>query len=473
MKNILIVDDEKLLRWSMTTELQEMGFNVFSHEFLEEGYKIFKENEIDICILDIRLPDGSGIDLLKKIKQTNPDTYVIMITAFADVETAISALKLGAFDYLTKPFGLEKLKHLINQIIETNELKKENIILKQKEQKIIQQEKLLSNDPKMLKIFELIDKISEIPISTVLITGETGTGKSLIAKTIHYKSLRKSKPFVEINCSAISETLLESELFGHEKGAFTNAFTQKKGLIEIADGGTLFLDEIGEMSLALQSKLLKVIEDKVFKRVGGIKDISVDIQIIAATNKDLQKEIAENKFREDLFFRLNVIPIHVPPLRERPNDIILLAEQFVKHYNFLFKKNVQKISNEACDVLKNYHWPGNIRELKNVIERTMLLENCEEILPQHLNFMLNNFSTNLPILNTSIHASKLAEFDILIDKNGLDLEQLLDNIEKKILKKALELTHNNQSQTAKLLNLNRDTFRYKMKKFNLLNSNEL
>jgi DNA-binding NtrC family response regulator len=472
MKNILIVDDEKLLRWSLSTELKELGFNVYSHEFAEEGYKLFKEKAIDICVLDIRLPDYSGIELLRKIKQAQPDTYVIMITAFAEVETAVEALKLGAFDYLIKPFSLEKLKHLINKIIETNELKKENTFLKQKEQKHFQQERMLSEDPEMLKIFELINKLADIPISTVIITGETGTGKSLIARSIHYKGLRQSKPFVEINCSAISESLLESELFGHEKGAFTNAIVQKKGLVEIADGGTLFLDEIGEMSMPLQSKLLKVIEDKIFKRVGGIKDISVDAQIIAATNKDLQKEIKDGKFREDLFFRLNVIPIHIPPLRERVDDIIALSDHFIKHYNFVFKKTVEKLSDEAGSLMKNYPWPGNVRELKNVIERTILLENCQIISPEHLHLRSAAGHSRADSLSArtgkAVNAALLADFEITIDKKGLDLDLLLTAVEKKIIQKALEATNNNQSQTAKLLNLNRDTFRYKMKKLDIM-----
>lgn len=476
MKNVLVVDDEKLLRWSLSTELKELGFNVYSHEFAEEGYKLFKEKAIDICVLDIRLPDYSGIELLRKIKQTQPDTYVIMITAFAEVETAVEALKLGAFDYLIKPFSLEKLKHLISKIIETNELKKENTFLKQKEQKHFQQEQMLSEDPEMLKIFELINKLADIPISTVLITGETGTGKSLIARSIHYKGLRQSKAFVEINCSAISESLLESELFGHEKGAFTNAIAQKKGLVEIADGGTLFLDEIGEMSLPLQSKLLKVIEDKVFKRVGGVKDISVDAQIIAATNKDLQKEIKDGKFREDLFFRLNVIPIHIPPLRERAGDILLLAAHFIKHYNFMFKKSVERLSDEACELMQSYPWPGNVRELKNVIERTILLEKCEVIAPEHFHLRTSGGAARdhrhaaepQARAGGAIDAARLADFDVTIDRKGLDLELLLTAVEKKIIQKALEATGNNQSQTAKLLNLNRDTFRYKMKKLEIL-----
>jgi DNA-binding NtrC family response regulator len=471
MKNILIVDDEKLLRWSLSTELKELGFTVYSHEFAEEGYKIFKEKAVDICVLDIRLPDYSGIELLRKIKQAQPDTYVIMMTAFAEVETAVEALKLGAFDYLIKPFSLEKLKHLIGKIIETNELKKENTFLKQKEQKHFLQEKMLSEAPEMLKIFDLINKLADIPISTVIITGETGTGKSLIARSIHYKGLRHSKPFVEINCSAISESLLESELFGHEKGAFTNAIVQKKGLVEIADGGTLFLDEIGEMSLPLQSKLLKIIEDKVFKRVGGVKDISVDAQIIAATNKDLQKEIKENKFREDLYFRLNVIPIHIPPLRERVEDIIILADHFIKHYNFIFKKNVLSLSAEAGEMMKNYLWPGNVRELKNVIERTILLESCESIMPEHLHLKSDGGLAKKELCEQAVKAvaaSKLPEFDISVDKKGIDLDLLMTAVEKKIIRRALEMSNNNQSQTAKLLNLNRDTLRYKMKKLEIL-----
>ncbi len=475
MKNILIVDDEKLLRWSLTTELKEMGFNVFSHELADDGLKTVKENTIDVCILDIKLPDYSGIELLRKIKALQPDTYVIMITAFAEIETAIEALKLGAYDYLIKPFNLEKLKHLIKKALETHELKKEVFFLKQKEQKKFQQEQMLGSHSSIVKILELINKLASVPISTVLITGESGTGKGLVARAIHYRGLRQNKPFVEINCSALSETLLESELFGHEKGAFTNAINQKKGLFEVADGGTLFLDEIGEMSVGLQSKLLKIIEDKVFKHVGGIKDISVDMQIIAATNKDLKKEIQASKFREDLFFRLNVIPIHVPPLRERIDDISVLAKHFIEHYNSVFKKQVKGLSEEALELMNGYLWPGNVRELKNVVERSILLESSDYILPDHLHLDIAGKSSikkhhGESLSDQVMAATNLYSLDFEVPQEGLDIEELISGIEKKIIQKTLAMTSNNQSQTAKLLNLNRDTLRYKMKKLDILQS---
>ncbi|MEZ7891596.1 MAG: sigma-54 dependent transcriptional regulator [Candidatus Wallbacteria bacterium] len=511
MKNILIVDDEKLLRWSLTTELKEYGFNVYSCELADEGFKIVKENVIDFCIFDIRLPDYSGLELLRKVKQLQPDIYVIMITAFAEVETAVEALKLGAYDYLIKPFNLEKLKHVIKKAIETNELKKEVSFLKQKEQKKFQQEKMIGNHASMAKIFELIEKLANVAVSTVLITGESGTGKGLIARAIHYSGLRQNKPFVEINCSTLSESLLESELFGHEKGAFTNAINQKKGLFEIADGGTLFLDEIGEMTMSLQAKLLKVIEDKSFKRVGGVKDISVDVQIVAATNKDLQKEIQKGAFREDLYFRLNVIPMHMPPLRDRIDDIKVLAGHFISYYNSVFKKQVKGLSEDAAEVMKMYRWPGNVRELKNVIERAILLESSDYILPEHMHLNVDmckkadNVNLESAVENKIasgqgeakvlsavetrpkpeqkenkenisvpgvLNAADLFNIEIDFNREGIDIEALISQLERKIIMRALNITSNNQSHTAKMLNLNRDTLRYKMKKLDLLPSQQ-
>lgn len=511
MKNILIVDDEKLLRWSLTTELKEYGFNVYSCELADEGFKIVKENVIDFCIFDIRLPDYSGLELLRKVKQLQPDIYVIMITAFAEVETAVEALKLGAYDYLIKPFNLEKLKHVIKKAIETNELKKEVSFLKQKEQKKFQQEKMIGHHASMAKIFELIEKLANVAVSTVLITGESGTGKGLIARAIHYSGLRQNKPFVEINCSTLSESLLESELFGHEKGAFTNAINQKKGLFEIADGGTLFLDEIGEMTMSLQAKLLKVIEDKSFKRVGGVKDISVDVQIVAATNKDLQKEIQKGAFREDLYFRLNVIPMHMPPLRDRIDDIKVLAGHFISYYNSVFKKQVKGLSEDAAEVMKMYRWPGNVRELKNVIERAILLESSDYILPEHMHLNVDmckkadNVNLESAVENKIasgqgeakvlsavetrpkpeqkenrenisvpgvLNAADLFNIEIDFNREGIDIEALISQLERKIIMRALNITSNNQSHTAKMLNLNRDTLRYKMKKLDLLPSQQ-
>ena len=337
----------------------------------------------DLVLLDIRMPKLDGISALKKIKTIAPETIVIMITAYASAETAIKAMKEGAYDYITKPFRVEEIKLIISHALEKKTLQKENFLLKQVVRDRYHFGNIIGQSPKMEALYDLLEKVS--PTKTnILVTGESGTGKELVAKAIHYNSPRKEKPFVTLNCGAIPESLIESELFGHMKGAFTDAIAMKKGLFEVADEGTIFLDEISDLPLLMQVKLLRVLQDKEFKRVGGTEDIRVDIRIISATNKDLEEAVKEKLFREDLFYRLNVIQLKLAPLRERKEDIPLLANHFLKKYSEELNKNIIKISPEVLQILLHYDYPGNVRELQNIIERAVALESDQELTAHHL-----------------------------------------------------------------------------------------
>lgn len=452
---ILIVDDEKLLRWSLQQNFLKEGYEVISAEKGMQGIEAFKAERPDVVLLDIHLPDISGLNVLEGIKEVDPNAIVLMVTAYGDVETAVKAIKLGAYDFIEKPFNMEKLNITINKAMETISLRKEISQLKGKLSEQYGFDSIIGRSPEMMKVFEIIRKVAQSDASTVLIQGESGTGKDLVARVIHYQSNRASMPFMEINCTAVPESLIESELFGFEKGAFTDAKTQKKGLFELADGGSIFLDEIGDMKLNTQAKLLKVLESKTFKRIGGVKDISVDVRIIAATNKNLQEEVKKGNFREDLFFRLKVIPIYLPSLREREGDIILLANYFITEYNREFRKNVKGLSKDAERLFKEYPWPGNVRELKNVIERVMILENTEYIRPEHLPVELTTTEV--------IQEMNMTDFEIKIPPGGVNIEE----VEKKLIESALSMTKGNQTRAAKLLNLSRDALRYRMQKFGL------
>jgi DNA-binding NtrC family response regulator len=381
-----------------------------------------------------------------------------MITAYGDIQTAVKTIKLGAYDFVEKPFNMDKLNILLQKACETISLRNEVKQFRSELSRTYGFDNIIGHSEPMNKVFELIKKIALSDASTVIIQGESGTGKDLVAKVIHYQSARADRPFMEINCTALPETLIESELFGFEKGAFTDAKSMKKGLFELADGGSIFLDEIGDMKLSTQAKLLKVIENKIFKRIGGVKDISVNVRIIAATNKDLWQEVKRGNFREDLFYRLKVIPIYLPPLRERPDDIPLLTKHFINNFNRDFKKDVKGISKETEKCYIQYHWPGNVRELKNVIERAMILEDEEYILPEHLPMEL--------ISTESVTRNNAKNLKIKIPLGGVDIEE----VEKELIEQALEMTKGNQTRAAKLLNLTRDALRYRMQKFNLTNT---
>ena len=452
---ILVVDDEKLLRWSLQQNLSKEGFTVITAEKGMQGLELFSEEQPDITLLDVHLPDISGINVLENIKKENRDAIIIMVTAFGDIQTAVKTIKIGAYDFVEKPFNMDKLKILIGKALETVSLRKEVSQFRSQLSKKYGFTNIIGKSDEMLKIGELVKKVAKSDATTILLQGESGTGKDLVAKVIHYESGRADRPFMDINCTALPETLIESELFGFEKGAFTDAKQMKKGLFELADGGTAFLDEIADMKLSTQAKLLKVIENKTFKRIGGVKDISVDLRIVAATNKNMAEEVKNDNFREDLYYRLKVIPVMLPALRERRDDILLLAKYFVEEFNREFKKSVKGISKETAKAFVNYHWPGNVRELRNVIERAMILENEDYILPEHLPVEILSFDAK--------HLGAEAA-PVSIPPGGLDIEE----VERELIRQALDLAKWNQTRAARLLNLTRDALRYRMQKFGFL-----
>lgn len=453
---ILVVDDEKLLRWSLQQNLSKEGYAVITAEKGMEGLELFAAEQPDITLLDVHLPDISGINVLEGIKRENRDAIIIMVTAFGDIQTAVKTIKIGAYDFVEKPFNMDKLKILIGKALETVSLRKEVSQFRSQLSKQYGYSNIVGRSEEMVKVCDLIRKISRSDATTILLQGESGSGKDLIAKVIHYESGRVDRPFMDINCTALPENLIESELFGYEKGAFTDAKQMKKGLFELADGGTIFLDEIADMKLSTQAKLLKVIENKTFKRVGGVKDITVDLRIVAATNKNLSEEVKNEHFREDLYYRLKIIPVRLPALRERRDDIPVLAKHFIDEFNMEFKKDVKGISKETAKAFQEYHWPGNVRELRNVIERAMILENEAYILPEHLPLELLTDPT--PVRDT------LGSATITLPPGGLDIEE----VEKELIRQALEHVKWNQTKAARLLNLTRDALRYRMQKFGFL-----
>lgn len=454
---ILVIDDEKLLRWSLQQNLSKEGYTVLTAEKGMEGLEVYSEEQPDVVLLDIHLPDVSGINVLESIKKENRNALVIMVTAFGDIETAVKTIKFGAYDFVEKPFNMDKLKILISKALETVTLRKEVSQFRSEISKRYGFSNIIGKSPQMMKVLDLVSKVAKSDATTILLQGESGTGKDLVAKVIHYESSRASRPFMDINCTALPETLIESELFGHEKGAFTDAKQMKKGLFELAEGGTIFLDEIGDMKLSTQAKLLKIIENKTFKRIGGVKDITVDLRVVAATNKDIVEEAKKGNFREDLYYRLKVIPIIIPPLRERREDIPPLARFFIEEFNREFKKDVRGLAKATEEAFLLYSWPGNVRELKNIIERAMILESAEYILPEHLpaEITSGNGKAGLP---------KAYHPGIEIPPGGLDIEE----VERELIRKALEQTKWNQTRAARLLNLTRDALRYRMQKFGFL-----
>jgi two-component system response regulator PilR (NtrC family) len=454
---ILVADDEQSMREFLDIMLKREGYRVSSASNGEEVLKLVEKDLFDLILMDIRMPKMDGISVLKNIKVLSPETTVIMITAYASADTAIKAMKEGAYDYITKPFKVEEIKLIIKNALEKKNLQKENILLKQVVRDRYHFENIIGQSPKMLDLFDLMEKVA--PTKTnILITGESGTGKELVAKAIHYNSPRKDKPFVTLNCGAIPEPLIESELFGHMKGAFTDAIVTKKGLFEVADEGTIFLDEISELPLMMQVKLLRVLQDKEFKRVGGTEDIRVDVRIISATNKDLEEAVREKQFREDLFYRLNVIQIKIPPLLERREDIPHLANHFLKKYSEELNKNITKISPEALQILLNYHYPGNVRELQNIIERAVALEIGQELGAQNLSSYLDD---QLPLKKGPIIPD--------IPSEGINLEKVVEDLERSLLMKALDKSKGIKKKAADLLHINFRSMRYRLEKYGLNN----
>ena len=452
---ILVADDEQSMREFLDIMLKKEGYKVSLASNGEEVLKLTEKDIFDLVLMDIRMPKLDGISALKKIKAISPETIVIMITAYASADTAIKAMKEGAYDYITKPFKVEEIKLIIKNALEKKNLQKENILLKQVVRDRYHFENIIGQSSKMLALYDLLEKVA--PTKTnILITGESGTGKELAAKAIHFNSPRKEKPFVTLNCGAIPEPLIESELFGHMKGAFTDAIATKKGLFEVADEGTIFLDEISELPLLMQVKLLRVLQDKEFKRVGGTEDIRVDVRIISATNKDLEEAVREKRFREDLFYRLNVIQIKLPRLRERREDIPLLTDHFLKKYSEELNKNISRISSEALRILLNYEFPGNVRELQNIIERAVALETTQELTTQNLSSYLDE---QIPL--------KKGPVDLEIPNEGIDLEKVVGDLERTLLLKALDKTRGIKKKAAELLHINFRSMRYRLEKYGL------
>ena len=451
---LLVVDDEHLIRWSLEQNLKKMGYDVVTAGSGEDALRLVREEQPDLVLLDIQLPGISGIDVLEKIKEHDEDIVVIMVTANSGLDTAVNAMRLGAYDYVSKPFNLDELSITVKKALETSELKQEVVRLRT-EIKKDGVPNIVGVSRQVAYLMEVLEKVAKSEASTVLVQGESGTGKELVAKWIHYSSNRAEKPFIAINCAAVPATLLESELFGHERGAFTDAKVTKKGLFELADGGTVFLDEIGDMEMGMQAKLLRFLEDRSFRRIGGSRVFTVDVRIISATNKDLQKSIEEKTFRNDLYYRLQVIPIFLPSLRERKEDIIPLATHFINNYNLEFNKKIDGIASMAERVMLEYSWPGNIRELKNVIERAIILGNDEMLLLEHL---------PLEIVAKASPQGGLLVSTFRLPAEGIDIEE----VEKELIRQALEITDWNQSKAAKKLNLGIDAFRYRMKKFGYL-----
>jgi two-component system, NtrC family, response regulator PilR len=456
--HILVIDDELSMRELLEVLLNKEGYRVTCAENGRDAISMIKKTVFDLLLCDIRLGDITGIDVLKALREENQDTVVIMISAYASTEAAVEAMNEGAYDFVPKPFNNEELKQTIKNALSLRTIEHEKEILNDELKRTLHFEKIVGNSPAMGNIYNLIRQVAKTKTS-ILITGESGTGKELIAKAIHDESKRKEKPFVVVNCGGIPETLMESELFGHKKGSFTGATQDKKGLFEAADKGTIFLDEIGELTLPIQVKLLRAVQERVFKPVGSNEDVSVDIRIISATNKKLEDEVIVGNFREDLFYRLNVIEIKMPPLRERKSDLRVLAQHFLEKYSREMDKEVTKISSYAIDLLNKYDFPGNIRELENLMERSVALSSTNIILPDSLALSVHK--------RRWIEGVKNRRFDLDEVRNGVSLDTILEEIERAYLVKALECTNGKKQEAAELLDISFRTFRYRMTKLDI------
>jgi DNA-binding NtrC family response regulator len=462
---ILVIDDEEAIRLFLQATLQDEGYEVLTAGTGTEGLEVAKEKVPDLVLLDLMLPDMSGIQVLGGLKSALPHLCVVMITAYRETDTAVQAMKLDAFDYVNKPINLDRLMKVVSKALGSNtEARRRYRNQNQNDLFGGIDDVVPSQAPVMLEIYDIVRKIVGGESTTVLIEGESGAGKDVVANLIHRTSLRKDSPLLEINCAALPEQLLESELFGHEKGAFTGAATQKTGLLEMADSGTLFLDEIGEMTLPVQVKLLRVLEKMTFRRVGGVEDISVNARIVAATNRNLESQVKDGSFREDLFYRLNVVNIVVPPLRERREDILPLVEYFLGSFNLKFGKSFKGVSEEAKQALLAYRWPGNIREIKNMLERSVLLGSGDILDRDHFQIPIAKEGTGL--LSQRIR-------DVLgnpFPDGGVDLEGLVRELEESLVRKAFEAARGNQTEAARLLGLNRDKLRYRLKQYRIKES---
>jgi two-component system, NtrC family, response regulator PilR len=454
---ILVVDDETSIREFLQIMLKRERMDVDLAENGRVAWDKLQNEQYDLIISDIQMPEMSGIELLGKVKERDPGASVLMITAFGSTETAVEAMKLGAFDYLSKPFKIDDVKIRIEKALENKTLVQDNVRLRKEVGEKYQFSSIIGQAPSMLRIFELIRRVGPTP-SNILVTGESGTGKELIAKALHYNSPLAPGPFISVNCGAIPENLIESEMFGHVKGSFTGAIADKKGYFESADGGTLFLDEIGELPMHLQSSLLRALADGTFYPVGGSEPIKTKVRIVAATNRDLEVEISKGNFREDLYFRLNVIHIKAPALRERKDDIPLLVGHFVEKFSKKFGKDVQSVTQETMDLLGAYNFPGNVRELENVIERMMALESGQSLMPEGLpDFIREPLKPKLDALANTL----------TWNASGVKLDDILANVEREYLLKALHQTGGTKRDAARLLSISMRSMRYRLEKFNL------
>jgi len=456
---ILVVDDERSMRELLTIVLRREGHHVLLADTGEVALATLERETIDVLISDIRMPGMSGVDLLRAAKRLDPDIVGIMITAFASTETAVEALRLGAYDYITKPFDVEELRAKIRNALERRDLRQENVLLKRALRTASAFANIVGRSKPMEAVFDLIETVAPTN-STILVTGESGTGKELVARAIHVNSMRRDRAFVALNCGALPETLLESELFGHMRGAFTGAAVTKKGLLEMAEHGTVFLDEISEMSPMMQVKLLRVLQERTFRRLGGTEEIVVDIRIITATNRDLSRLVAEGKFREDLFYRINVIPIHVPPLRERREDIGLLAEHFLAKYREQMGKSIGGISADAVGCLEAFDWPGNVRQLENVIERAVALERGPVV-------QLDSLPADIRLPAAAPGSIGASEQPIQLPAHGLDLPRHLEDRERGLVEQALKQADGRHDRAAKLLGITPRQLRHLLDKYGL------
>jgi DNA-binding NtrC family response regulator len=452
VRTVLIVDDEDLIRWSLAERLRADGHEIVEAATAADALARAAETRVDLVLLDYKLPDEDGLAVLRRLREVDPDVLVIMLTAHRDISIVVEAMKGGAFDYATKPFDVDDVALRVSRALETTRLHRELRQLRDSIARPYTIASIIGESEAMQAAKALVRKIASSPGSTVLITGESGTGKDLIAKVIHYSSSRAARPFLNITCSALPETLLESEMFGHERGAFTDARTQKRGLLEQAEDGTVFLDEIGEMAPALQAKLLRFLEEKTFRRVGGTGDIHVDVRVIAATNRELEELVRAGKFRDDLYYRLNVLRVEVPPLRARRDDIPLLAQYFVEAYAKEFKRPVRGLSHAAEAALRAYAWPGNVRELRNLVERAVLLAAGDRL-------QASDFES----LQATRSVAPVAQSRFELPPEGVNLEE----VERRLVVQALDRAGGNQTRAAALLGLHRDQIRYRIEKFGL------
>jgi two-component system, NtrC family, response regulator AtoC len=454
MEKILIVDDEAFICENLKRILEEERYHTVVAQDGQSALEFLQQETIDLVFLDLNLPDISGLEVLKKIKEWDANLLVIIITGYASVESAVEALKLGAYDYIKKPFKADVIKLIVRLALETQHLKREVHYLKKRHEGLLGDQTIIAESQVFRDVLKQARELAKHDDTTVLITGESGTGKEVIARAIHNLSARTGRPFLAINCAALPENLLESELFGHESGAFTDAKGRKIGLFEATHGGTIFLDEIGEMHLGLQAKLLRVLEDKKIRRLGGTQFLEVNLRIIAATNQDLREAVREKRFREDLFYRLHIVPIHLPPLRERPEDIIACTKTFLAEFARKYGRKFQDIHPEAQKLLLTHRWPGNVRELRHLIERICIMHDAETLQREHLPGELLRDSTE--------HPSRSASFHYPLPSEGISLDEVVDQFTAYLIDQAMQMTAGNVSQAAKLLGLPRGTLRYKL-----------